>query len=508
MREVELKFRVNPPFELPALVGTAGVARAEGPARSLLTADYYDTPDLRLAREQITLRYREDGKGVGGWTLKLPVLGAGAGTRDEIDAPGERESLPDQLRSLVCAHVRRQPLSAVATLVTDRSAYLLYDGEGTELAEVVDDTVEARDGAGHVAARFREIEVEQRTGLEEASTHTALSDLGAVLRSAGAVDGRFTPKVVRALGTGATAPPEVPPPPRSIARDAAVGDVVQAALRRHVRHLMVHDPLVRMGVDDAVHQMRVATRRLRSSLRFFRPWVDGPWSDELNAELRWLGEVLGRPRDAEVMLARLTTALGGVPPELVRGPVEARLQASLGAELVESVDAALAELSQPRYLRLVDALVAAARSPVTVPAADERADEALAPAVRKAWNELERRAGRARKSEQAADYHRARIAAKRARYATEAVSPVFGKQARAFAGRLTQVQDLLGEEHDATVAGEVLLRLAGQRGNAGIGFTLGILHATQNAAAQRARASFHERWPEVARRRHRRWMEC
>lgn len=503
MREVERKFRVSSPFVLPDLTaGVAGVGRVVGPKLRRLDAVYHDTPDLRLAREQVTLRFRSTDGGAGRWQLKLPVLGATAGVRDELEAAGGPDQLPERFAGLVRVHVRGAPLGPVARLLTERSALVLLGPAGEPLAEVVDDTVEARDGSDHVAARFREVEVEDTGG-----GSSVLQGVADVLLGAGAVEGEFTPKVVRALGLRATHPPEVPPPLDRMPPKLPAAEVLRATLARHTRHLMTHDPLVRLRAEDAVHQMRVAARRLRTTLRLFAPLLDAEWQAQLDGELRWLGQVLGEARDAEVLTARLEAALADVPVELVRGPVAARLLGELGAGSARAVERVEAALDEGRYLRLVDTLVAAAVSP-PMRAGAERAAGAVLPAlVARADARLRKRADAVLAAPSADGYHATRIAAKRARYAAEAAATVVGKPAERYARLIAGVQDVLGEEHDGVTAAELLAHLAATPAGRPVGFTLGVLHAGQTAAATAARARFAKMWPEVSRRRHRRWME-
>src|SRR4051812_10648803 len=146
-REVEMKFRVSPLFDLPVLTGErTGVARVSAPVQQELRAVYWDTTDLRLAREGITLRHRS-GEGQGdGWHLKLPVHEAGVpdastGTRDEMHADGPEDGVPPQLRDLIEVHLRAAVLGPVATLLTARSSYHLENDEGVALAELTDDLV-------------------------------------------------------------------------------------------------------------------------------------------------------------------------------------------------------------------------------------------------------------------------------------------------------------------------------------------------------------------------------
>src|SRR5947209_2014575 len=131
VRELEAKFRVHPTFELPELAAPNGlVAKVDRSGRQELEAVYWDTADLRLAREGITLRYRS-GEGEGdGWHLKLPVIEAAVpdasiGARDEIHDASPDGVVPEMLRDLVTVYVRGAVLGPVATLTTSRSVLRL-----------------------------------------------------------------------------------------------------------------------------------------------------------------------------------------------------------------------------------------------------------------------------------------------------------------------------------------------------------------------------------------------
>src|SRR5271170_3734851 len=108
--------------------------------------------------------------------------------------------------------------------------------------------------------------------------------------------------------------PEHPEHPAVIAgtkppRDSSAGDVVLAYLRIHAHALKTLEPAVRAGEFDSVHQMRVATRRLRAALRTFGQVIPHADSLPLAAELQWLGRTLGRARDDEVLSGLLRDSL-------------------------------------------------------------------------------------------------------------------------------------------------------------------------------------------------------
>jgi len=188
IRETEAKFRVNPTFELPVVVGVVPAVVSADPATHIsMNAVYYDTPDLRLAREGVTLRRRSGGADAG-WHLKLPVLAHtvpdGTGVRDEIQLPDSVE-IPAQLRALVTVWVRTATLGPVATLASERTTQILRGADGGALAELVDDTVSV-EGGSHNQAQFRELEVEDTGGGD-----SIVAQVAAVLRDAGAVGGEF-----------------------------------------------------------------------------------------------------------------------------------------------------------------------------------------------------------------------------------------------------------------------------------------------------------------------------
>ena len=143
---------------------------------------------------------------------------------------------------------------------------------------------------------------------------------------AGAIRGAFVSKTARALGPLASAEPDVAQPHPTRPQDPA-GEVVQAHIARNVRALILQDVRVRRGLPDAVHQMRVAARRIRSGLKVFTPLVDPDWSEHLRSELQWVASTLGEIRDREVLEVRLLGPRPARRPESVDvGPAAAGTQ--------------------------------------------------------------------------------------------------------------------------------------------------------------------------------------
>ena len=433
--ERELKFEVEADFVLPDFGPRAAAERRE----VVLTADYWDTDDLRLLRWGHSLRHRRASDGSeDGWTLKLAVpRGSAKGaSRDELDLAGPPDAVPSELQALVAAFVRRERLGLRATLVTVRRSALLT-GEGAAARyELADDLVTSRigDAAGPT---FRQIEVEAlglpSTGGDVPATgeapdpdvvETGLDELAAALEAAGAGPAGSAPKLALVL-QDRLGPPEVAAP--ALDHRATVAELVSGALASGLRRLVLHDPYVRLGDDpEAVHQARVATRRLRSDLRTLSPLLDAAAVARWRSELSWLGGLLGGVRDLDVLEPRLAHEIDDLwsPPEASGRAADSGREALL--QVVRSERdvrrAVLVDvLGSARYLGLLDELVAAAAAPPLAAGvdADDRAAPTAAKLTRRAWRRL-RRAVPGRHDDPAdAELHEVRKRAKQARYAAE-----------------------------------------------------------------------------------------
>ncbi|WP_274915722.1 CYTH and CHAD domain-containing protein [Streptomyces sp. WZ-12] len=515
VREIERKYETDPAVatdQLPDLTRVGRVATvAEGRPR-LLDAVYYDTADQRLAADRITLRRRTGGPDAG-WHLKLPValpevVGA---VRDEIRAP-LADAPPPELTALVRSRVRGAPLLPVVRLRTRRTAHVLRDAAGAPLAEVAVDDVRATrlhpEGAGE--ARWREIEVELDP--EGGAGRQLLDEVEQLLVEAGARPSAAPSKLARALAEtapeGAARPTGKGAERADEGRGRTAGDVVLRYVRAQVRAIVELDPAARRDLPDAVHQMRVATRRLRSAFRTYGKVLDRIVTDPLGGELRWLAAELGAGRDQEVLADRFTAALAEVPRTLRLGPVSARLRTWSVRRRAGARDRLLAALDGPRHLALLDDLHALLDAPPLRAPAARPAPAVVAGAVLKDYRRLARRVEAALAAPAGPDrdaaLHGARKAAKRARYAAEAATPTLGRPARAFTRRTKQLQQLLGDHQDSVVARAALRDLATQARRAGeSGFTFGLLYGREEALAAERERELPALWAEVSRRKHR-----
>jgi CHAD domain-containing protein len=492
-RERELKFTVDEQFVLPPIDQLDPSLRADTAETVRLCATYYDTDDLRLARAGASLRFRDDD----GWTVKLPRPSDVALVRSELHVDGDAGEPPAAAVDLVCGLVRGAPLQLVARLETVRRRTVVRDEDGVALAEIVDDDVTVH-GPAATDTRFRELEVE----FTEAAPAKLVKRLARRLSEAGAGDPQHVAKIVRALGPRALDAPDLVAP-GEVDVASTPTDVLRAAIARSTARLLAHDPGVRLGGDpEDVHQARVATRRMRSDLRTFRRVLDRGWDESLRAELEWLGDLLGAVRDADVLLARLEERVAALAPD--EQPAGERVLDALRAERAAARDELLAAMRSDRYVALLDRLLAAARAvPASADAANFEVD--VAELAVKPWKKL-RRAVRALGDDPPdAALHQVRIRAKRARYAAEAVAPAVGDDAKEFAERVAELQDVLGEHQDAVVAARWLHDHV-PRADGEAGFVAGQLAMMEEAAAEESRQQWPEAWARAGRRALRRWM--
>lgn len=292
-------------------------------------------------------------------------------------------------------------------------------------------------------------------------------------------------------------------------RHSAAGDVVLAYLGEQTARLKSLDPAVRRDEADGVHQMRVTTRRVRSTLQSFTAILPAEATRRLRDDLKWLGGVLGAARDNEVLGEHLQTELVRTPIEYVLGPAQARVQAHFAPREAAARSAVLEAMDSQRYLALLDELDRLLDDPPLTAVAAEPA-EALTAAVARDYRRTRRRMRRARRAPagQARDValHETRKAAKRARYAAEATRPAFGEQARRFSRRMKAVQSVLGDHQDAVNARAtareigVHAHLAGENA-----FTFGLLCERANRDTLDYEDQARRAWKQATRGKFRRW---
>lgn len=469
--------------ELPDLSGLPAVAATRDLAPVRLDAVYYDTAELALAAHRRTLRRRTGGDDAG-WHLKLPT--AAADTRTEVHAPLDAATTtpPEELRAEVAAVVRGRPLAPVLRLRTTRRRVLLLAADGGTLAEVAHDEVEATvppsegtaepggDTDGPAAdpggsprsprsprSSWAEIEVE----LYGDGDPALLDAVEERFTAAGLRRSAAGSKLARALGD------RLVPLPKPPARITTAGEVATGYLHAQLSAILALDPAVRRAEEDAVHRMRVATRRSRSVLKSFRPELDRKITDPLGDELKWLAAVLGMERDREVLAERLARRLAELDPALVGKPLRRRLRGPAGH--TDAHAALVRELDGTRYFSLLDTFESLLAAPPYRRAADAPAVEAATATVRRDHARLRAQiqAGLdlAPGDDRDIVLHEARKDAKRARYSSEAAEAVLGTPAAEHTARMKGVQQLLGEHQDSVMCRVALHALREQARAAG-----------------------------------------
>ena len=463
MEEQAEKFEVDPDWVMPQLerlVPDGG--RLDQRVRHLENTSF-DTAGAGLRLFGVTLQRRVGGSETG-WQLTIP----NGTVRTEMQSGARTKGLPRELSKAVAGLRAGERLNPVATVNTTRTAHRVLNFDGELVLELADDHVELRlpDGQSTLHS-WREVEVESGP----AGTKMDLKRARRLLGAAGATPSTFRTELDRAA-LGPMSTDGVEPP----AKAGTVGELVGAYLAAQCVALASNDIGLRTGAL-VVHQTRVAVRRLRSTLQVFGDVLDAAPAQELNNELAWYADLLGQVRDREVLNARLTTFIADLPPEHVRGPVEAEITKTLATERDDATQGLNAAMRTRRYQHLVQLLRAWKAAPPYTDAAagkDKTAVRYVEAAKRKADKRLRTA------DDDIERLHRARKAEKRLRYAAELAEPADGRM-RSVARDAKDLQTLLGEHQDAVVAANFLstISAAPDRENGESAFTYGILVANE-----------------------------
>ena len=508
--EQERKYDVDAAATVPALDGIAGIVRVGAPRTASLDAVYFDTSDLRLAASAITLRRRHGGDDAG-WHLKLPVA---TDRKEEVRLPlgADRDRVPGPLHELVRSEARDHPLGPVTRIRNERVEYPLLGDDDVVLAVLCDDHVvteslgteriraQGSDGGSPPSLSWREWEVELVTGSPK-----LLDLVEPRLFRVGAIPAGGPSKLARALDTGPRRPPLRGAPDRP--KRSPAGDLTLRYLFEHRSRLHDADRRIRAGDPEGVHDVRVASRRLRSALATYRTLFEPGSVDELRVELKWIGGQLGQARDAEVLRERLLTEAADAAP--ARDGAVAIIDDELSATQRAGREAALAAVGSTRYFRLLDALDELIAEPPFTPLSDRRADKLVPHLLKRDRAKVARlaREALAATSPDERDHalHEARKAAKRLRYAAESATPLAPRRGRRLARASMALQDLLGEHQDSVVARLFLEQLAASGISVEAAFTLGQLHGLEQERAHNTERAFPDAWRRVPRVHPERW---
>ena len=455
----------------------AGLAVVPGPARELSDV-YYDTEDWRLYRAGYALRVRNtDGQSAQA-TMKARVPAEGGlRRRREISEPIEGVENLKGISGPVGDRVRRlagtadlRPLFEVRTrrrtyalrtetpssgeIVEDTSGNIRQQNSEQDaiiVAEIALDESEifANEGA---STHLNRIEVEVGS---DAAIHDGVGEFVEVLKEALKLRPTRASKFRTGLSvTGLS--PEVAPDLGLTEIDATLscGEVAFAILRRHFAAMLAHEPGVRLGEDpEELHDMRVATRRLRAALKLYLDALPKR-SERYERDLRWVATALGEVRDLDVHLQRLSeesSRNGEVLEEVVTLLRERRVEAR--RRMLEALDSNRYE----RLLASFSATLRRGRSPSPTAPILEAAPEL----VRNRYKKVRKVANTLSEDSPPEHFHDLRKKGKRLRYALEPLQEIYGKPSKKMVKLLKNMQDDLGDHQDLIVAAGLMEELGG-----------------------------------------------
>jgi CHAD domain-containing protein len=285
-------------------------------------------------------------------------------------------------------------------------------------------------------------------------------------------------------------------------------------LDHRFRELLREEPRAWEAWDsEGVHQMRVATRRMRAAFRAFQAVLPSKLIEGFNEEFRWLAGVLGKVRDLDVQKENLRRDTADMPAEDVACLGDFRVY--LDEEWHKARRQLLSNLEGDRYRRLIERFgqfvsasparrgAVAAQAMTVRAAAVEFIDERLKKVLRR---------GRRLAADSPIDeYHDLRIQCKRLRYLFEFFTPVYGARLTPFVRRLRVLQELLGQLQDTGVAIRQLREYADHvpalTKNRRLLVSLGQLISGHRAIAARSREKFRKVWNRFDRKKLRRRVQ-
>jgi len=438
------------------------------PSRRLID-HYLDTEDWRIARAGFVLRTRRHGRSDEA-TMKdrHPAAAGGLRRRLEVTEQLAPDGAIDALDNgpvgrRVRALAGTRPLNQVLEVRTRRRPFSLRVG-GTEVAEVALDETSITAGQDARPVRLRRVEVEVDAEWVERLTPM----VEGLRRSCGLQAAELSKFEAGLLSLGLSVPGAPELGATDIGPETSIGELAYAVLRRHLGVLLAREPGTRLGDDiEELHDMRVATRRLRAALDLFAHVLPAR-AVSLRAELAWLADALGAVRDLDVQLARMgvmtqwsanwavasTGDTGGDPLD--------HLAQLLASERGVARQNLLSTLDSSRWDRISADLVTLVTQP---PARRPRGFSV--PAVTVTYGLIEahhhravKAAKRAKGTGQPGDFHRLRIRCKRLRYSLEFTADLYDGRTERFTRQLAKLQDGLGLMQDAEVATTRLAALA------------------------------------------------
>lgn len=451
--------------EIKLTIGADGIEAAEAYFRDAdertVESTYFDTEGLDLRRAGVDLRVRRDGNRLV-QTIKLSSQKDGPLTRQEHETE-LREPVPDRthLRNLLPPELRdslrNQALKAQFKTMFRRRRRLVP--EVHPIAEAVFDRgiIEAGDRTMPIS----EVEFELLDGGDVAGM------LGECLAFLERVPASFGNEAKSARGfrlTTQSVPSVVYGRIQTIRSDSLLSETIRSLFRQSITHFLGNLPAFTTAAPPAsVHQMRVGLRRLRSTVSAFRPVLDVSGAEAVLGEAKDLFNALGTIRDRDVLIA---TTLPGIGKDVLDARLNRAIERLARRQRDEAVEAVRRRIAGPEFARFVVNLIGWVESgawlrhdrPLDRLLVRRRAGE-FAPVRLESLHRKLVKAGRKARRRDKEAWHRARIAAKKLRYAAEPLLPALDLDpdtARAYAQALKRLQETLGALNDVQTASTLL----------------------------------------------------
>jgi CHAD domain-containing protein/adenylate cyclase class IV len=476
MTEVEAKFLIEWSAQSQQLIDAMQSCEFElQPVGSVDVVDrYFDTPGWKLLRSGWTYRWRDTS---GKRQLTLKSIGTADGTvhrREEVEQevsafPAHGDRVPAGPVAECLATVRQDKLRELFRVHNHRQLFHVRTSAGALIEVALDHvTATSSESFGNLASgamEFAELELELKEGSEDALQHLA-ETMQQRLNLLPARLSKFQ-RSLRPLGLR---------PPRAL-RTAAHG-LAESAFLRQLRKwplgkkdgvielayrclldqfeaLLSEEPSAWEGLDaEGVHQMRVATRRIRAALRAFKSVFESASRNEFNREFKWLARVLGSVRDLDIHQDNLRRYTGEISVE--QAACLDDYQQHLAKQWQAARNELLDCLSSARYRTLKSSFTEfLQRGPsagaLTVVALATIRDDAVR-LIGKQYKSVLRHGRSITQESPHEELHALRIDCKRLRYLFEFFRDIYGTSLTPFIKRLKTLQDVLGEFQDAQVA--------------------------------------------------------
>jgi CHAD domain-containing protein len=248
---------------------------------------------------------------------------------------------------------------------------------------------------------------------------------------------------------------DAPPRRVSLSPGETVADAARKAIAFGAESLLRNQTAAESGDAEPLHQLRVATRRLRASIELFSSVIYAAQLRIFRRDLPWIGTMAGGARECDVTSALIAARAAKIDPDLkdAVAPMIAALDEGRKSEHTRFHEM----LASKRYRNLLAKLAHPAIKKV---GADRRLGIVAAQLVRPASRGAARLGEKLGHDAPHPVFHKLRVRIKRLRYELEMIASLGAKRHRKTLNRLEELQELLGLYHDTTVATAWLMSYA------------------------------------------------